>query len=124
MNNTTLSVYIEEETIFKSDRHWLIPLFELETFVKTNQIDLSKAVLHDKIIGKAAAFLILRLGVQIIHANIISRLACEVFDRYSIQYTYDQLVERISCKTEEMLANIDDPEIAYDIIYDLANRRT
>ena len=115
-NNITLQVINNGKEIFRSDKRWLYPLFDLETYLNEHPLDISNAEIHDKIIGKAAALLILRLGINKAHAGVISKLACAVFDQIAFPYTYTTLVDRISCKTEELLLDIDDPDIAYRIL--------
>ena len=37
-------------------------------------------------------------------------------------YTYEQLVDRIHCQTEELLATVEDPEAAYQLVKARAGR--
>ena len=115
-NDISIQVINNGKEIFRSEKRWLHPLFDLEIYNIKHHFDISNAEVHDKIIGKAAAFLILRLGVSKAHAGVISKLACAIFDQAAFPYTYNTLVDRISCKTEEILYDIDDPEIAYRIL--------
>jgi hypothetical protein len=66
----TLTVLHEGTPIFTSYGKWLHPLFELETYLANYPIEPARLLLQDKIIGKAAALLIHRLGF------LPSRLAC------------------------------------------------
>jgi hypothetical protein len=59
----TLIVLHEGTPIFTSHGKWLSPLFELEVYLADHPIQPVWLVLQDKIIGKAAALLIHRLGV-------------------------------------------------------------
>jgi hypothetical protein len=76
----------------------------------------TRADLQDKIIGKAAALLIHRLGFRTVEAGILSQLGETVLQRHGITYAYEQLVERIHCQTEELLAEVEDPEEAYGLL--------
>lgn len=49
----------------------------------------------DKVVGKAAAFLYLRLGVAAVHAAVISAPAYDLLTAYGIPTTYDTLVPAI-----------------------------
>jgi hypothetical protein len=42
--------------------------------------------------------------------------------RYEIAYSYVQLVDRIHCQTEELLATVEDPEAAYQLVKVRAGR--
>jgi hypothetical protein len=79
-------------------------------------------ILQDKIIGKAAALLILRMGFRTVKAGILSRLGEAVLQRHGIVYTYEQFVDRIHCQTEELLATLEDPEEAYRLVKIRAGR--
>ena len=73
-------------------------------------------LVKDKIIGRAAALLLVRLNVGRIEAQTISRLGLDVLEYYSLPYTYQQLVERIGCQTEYLLQSDLDPQKAYQLI--------
>jgi hypothetical protein len=79
-------------------------------------------ILQDKIIGKAAALLIHRLGFRTVQAGLLSRLGEAVLLRHGMSYTYKQLVERIHCQTEELLATVEDPEAADRLVKVRAGR--
>ena len=60
-------------------------------------------ILQDKIIGKAAALMIHRLGFLKVEAGVLSRLGEAVLLQHRISYIYKQLVDRIHCQTEVLL---------------------
>ena len=53
------------------------------------------ASVADKVIGKAAAGLIVQGGVAEVYADVMSRLALSLLDDAGIPYRYGELVERI-----------------------------
>jgi hypothetical protein len=118
----TLTVLYEGSPIFTSHGKWLHPLFELEAYLADHPIQSENLILQDKIIGKAAALLIYRLGFRTVKAGVLSRLGEAVLLRYGIAYTYGQLVDRIHCQTEELLATVEDPEEAYQLVKVRAGR--
>lgn len=122
MKQTTLEVFQKKDRIFKSDMKWLYPIFDFEDFLKANSFDHSTLHVHDKVVGKAAALLMIRLGVESVHGEVMSKLADEVFTKAGMKHSYDLLVERIDCQTEEILLNVDDAEIAYEILCRRAKR--
>jgi zinc transport system ATP-binding protein len=121
-NEPTLTVFYDETPIFKSYGKWLHPLFELEDYLADHPMQLERLLLQDKIIGKAAALLIHRLGIRTVKAGLLSRLGEVVLQRNGIAYTYEQLVDRIHCQTEELLAEVEDPEKAYGLLRVRAGR--
>jgi len=122
MSNMTFQVTEHNDVLFESDQRWLYPLFDLEAYLDQHILDLSGAEIHDKVVGKAAALLIARLGAGSVHAHVLSKLGQSVFDAASLPYTYGTLVERIDCQTEELLKEVDDPEQAYLILKERAHR--
>jgi hypothetical protein len=112
----TLTVFRNGTPIFTSYGKWLHPLFELEAYLADHAFQPAHCILQDKIIGKAAALLIYWLGFHTVKAGILSRLGEAVLQRHGIVYTYEQLVDRIHCQTEELLATVEDPEEAYQLV--------
>src|SRR5712691_3358743 len=118
----TLTVVYEGTPIFTSYGNWLYPLLELEAYLAEHSFQPANLILQDKIIGKAAALMIHRLGFRTVKAGVLSRLGEAVLQRHGIAYTYEQLVDRIHCRTEELLANVEDPEEAYRLVKVRAGR--
>ena len=112
----TLTVWHAGAPVFTSDGNWLHPLFELEAYLAAHAMQPANLILQDKIIGKAAALLIHRLGFRTVHAGVLSKLAEAVLQRHGIAYTYEQLVDRIHCQTEALLVEVEDPEAAYRLV--------
>jgi len=112
----TLTVLHEGTPIFTSHGKWLHPLFALEDYLADHAFQPAHLILQDKIIGKAAALLLHRLGFCTVQAGVLSRLGEAVLQRYEIAYSYEQLVDRIHCQTEELLATVEEPEEAYQLV--------
>jgi len=109
MDNTTMDVSLKaiknNKTIFTSTSHWLLPLFELEEYLQDNDIHGKDLFLYDKIAGKAAAALIVKLGIKNCHIELLSQRAEPIFKKYGVNYTFGTRVEKISCKTEELISD-------------------
>jgi hypothetical protein len=118
----TLTILHDGTPIFTSHGKWLYPLFELEAYLAEHAFQPAQLLLQDKIIGKAAALLIHRLGFRTVKAGVLSRRGEAVLQRHGMAYTYEQLVERIHCQTEELLATVEDPEAAYQLVKARAGR--
>jgi zinc transport system ATP-binding protein len=112
----SLEVYAGEEPVFCSDRHWVYPLLDLERFLAEHGRPDGELEARDKVVGKAAAMIMVHLGITRVVAVLMSELARGFLDDRSIPFTYEQLVPRIMCRTEEILADVDDPADAYRII--------
>ena len=122
MQKPTLTVLRDGAPIFTSHGKWLHPLFELEDYLAEHRMAPAHLVLQDKIIGKAAALLIHRLGFRTVKVGILSRPGEAVLQRHGIAYVCKRLVDRIHCQTEELLAEVEAPEDAYDLLKARAGR--
>ena len=122
MENTTLCIFRNDRIIFQSDEHWLMPLFDFEAYLREHPQETSGLKYRDKVIGKAAALLMIRLGAARVHGEVMSVLACAILDQHAIPHTYETLVDRIDCQTEEILLNINEPDKAYLILAERAHR--
>lgn len=118
----SLIVFIDQKIFFKSDDKWLYPLFALEDFLVNHPANMAQAMIHDKVVGKAAAMLMARLNSGWVHGNLMSELAINFLERVGIPYSFDQRVARIQCKTEAILLDVDDIDEAYQILCKRAKR--
>ena len=112
----TLQVIREGKTVFTSFGKWLYPLFELEGWFRDGDVDPAGVTVRDNIVGKAAAFLLVRMGIRHVEAGVLSRLGEHVLKSHRISYTCDELVERVMCRTEQMLQDVEDPHEAYALL--------
>jgi len=116
----TLELFRGEERLFASDGRWLYPLLELEEYLSSSpwpEPDLREELrVHDKIVGKAAALLLVRLGIRTVHADLLSLLAEAVLRRHGVRLSHRERVPRIACRTEALLAEVEDPEEAYRVV--------
>lgn len=78
--------------------------------------DLSGFVMADKIVGRAAAFLFLRLNVSEVFAGTISEPALKLLNAFSVPVSYDTVTESIRnregtgpCPMETAVLDIEDP---------------
>ncbi len=77
----------------------------------------------DKVVGKAAAYLYVLLGIKELYAQVISQPALEVLERYNIAVFYDTLVPAIRnrtdtgfCPMESAVLDIDIANEAYIVL--------
>ncbi len=122
MKEFTFKVFQSNKVVFQSEKRWLLPLFDFEEYLALHPLDLPTVEVHDKVVGKAAALLIVRLGAGSVRAQVMSKLGQRVLELAGIPFTFGRLVERIDCQTEEILLNIDDSETAYRILRERAHR--
>ncbi|MCH5164278.1 MAG: DUF1893 domain-containing protein [Clostridiales bacterium] len=106
---------INGQKTFVSGKKGIAPLLELID----NSDDYRGCVAADKIVGKAAALLYVKLGAVEVYAEVLSNAAIDVLEGNGIKYTYGSIVEFIHnrqgdgmCPMEMTVANIIDPDSA------------
>jgi hypothetical protein len=115
--------------LFSSPGRWLHPLFELGDFLAAHRASgggfafeggitaaASDLFLRDRVIGTAAAFLILRLGLGEVESDIASRRALLLLREKGVDVEAPTIVEAIGCFTEQLLKDESDPEAAYRLL--------
>lgn len=77
----------------------------------------------DKIVGKAAAFLYAKMGVENVYAQVLSRKGEQVLIKYGIRYSYGTLCDEIInrkgddiCPMEKTVINIENYDEAYEAL--------
>ena len=86
-------------------------------------VDMKGFSAADKIVGRAASFMYIRLGISEIYAEVLSKPATQLLDKYGISYKYGQLVEKIInrkgddiCPMDKTVLSINDPDKAYEAL--------
>jgi hypothetical protein len=72
--------------------------------------------LRDRVIGRGAAFLILRAGIRHAWADLVSDGALEVFAAHGASLGAGELVPAIACRTESLLRGVDDSDAAWALL--------
>ena len=109
-------VYKDGNITFQ-DEHGIQPLL-----IQIKKKGLKNAIAVDKVIGKAAALLMVYGKVKQVHTNIIAKDAIPVFEKYKVEYSYNEVVDYIQnnkkdglCPMEQKVLNVDSPKKAYKI---------
>ena len=110
---STIAVVSNGE-VFTSQERGVKPLLHLLTEKKGF---LKGASVADKVIGKAAALLMVLGEIKEVHTLIISEPAIKVFEKYNIPCFYDKrIVNRTGdglCPMETLCLDIDSPQEAF-----------
>ena len=88
-----------------------------------NGINLTGYSVADIVVGKAAALLFIKCGIQEVYAQTLSKPAQKVLEDNGVPVTYQTLTEKIInragtdvCPMEKTVAETDDPEEAYALL--------
>lgn len=113
-----LKIFDGDIQIFSSQSKWLHPIFEFENFLASYTGPRNNFRAWDSAIGKAAALLLIRLGVKELHGELVSELAVKYVEQTLGQgkITWDTLVNRLMCQTENILENLTDTDEMYRIL--------
>lgn len=118
--NHTIVIYKSDASVIISNDRGVAPLMKL---LKEDATQLHDSMVADKVVGKAAALLMVYAKVKEVYTPTISVPALEVFENHNVKITYDQVVERIInrkgdglCPMETLCMNIDNPEEAFGVI--------
>lgn len=118
--NHTIVIYKSDASVIVSDDRGVAPLMKL---LNEDKEQLRDSMIADKVIGKAAALLMVYAGVKEVFTPTISVPAVEVFEKHNVKITYDKVVERIInrtgdglCPMESLCLNVENPEEAFDLI--------
>lgn len=113
-------VALKNDEIYSSMLHGIKPLVS-KIFVSNDYFKDYVAV--DRIIGRAAAILLIRSKVKYIHGFILSEPAKDLLDQYHVDYSYDRLVPYITnregnrmCSLEASVLEVSDLEEGFKII--------
>jgi hypothetical protein len=106
--------------LFSSSGHWLHPLFELEEYLAAHPG--AGFFLRDRVVGSAAAFLILHLGISEVEADVASHRALQLLRERGVAAEARVLVEAIGCATEQLLQDESEPEAAYRMLSERRER--
>ncbi|MBO2522307.1 MAG: DUF1893 domain-containing protein [Bacteroidetes bacterium] len=119
---STIAVVSDGE-VFTSQERGVKPLLFL---LKEKKGFLKGASVADKVIGKAAALLMVLGEIKEVHTLIISEPAVKVFEKHNIPCFYDKKVTRIVnrtgdglCPMETLCLDVENPQEAFDRITSL-----
>ena len=114
----SLLIYKDGKTVFSSTGIGMKPL--LEVIESIGRETLRESIVVDKIVGRAAALLIIYMEAGEIYASTMSRSAIEVLRHHNLFFHFDQEVETIKgrdgveiCPFEKLVHKISDPAEAY-----------
>ena len=115
LNNGFTCVLYGENEVLKSTERGVAPLIQ---WLESGQ-DFHGFSAADKVVGKAAAFLYVLLGVEKVYAVVLSESAEKVFRQFQIEYDYGQKTPMIRnrantgfCPMEQAVWEIDEPQSA------------
>lgn len=116
-SNITCEVH-NRNTVYTSTADGLKPLIH---WLENQPEIINGGYVIDKIVGKASALLLIYGKAQKVFGKVMSRQADEILTRYGIEHSYETYTERIInrkntdiCPMEKVVADIDDPQLAYE----------
>lgn len=121
LDNGYTCVIIKDDFCFSSNQRGVNPLLELLNSKRC----VSGGVAADKVVGKAAAFLYVLLGIKELYACVLSEPALYILQKNGIFVEYGELVPMIKsrdgkgfCPMEQATLKIEDEHTALEVIKD------
>ena len=114
--------------LYANGGKWLHPLFGLleilasdsaATDERAKLVSAGELFLRDRVIGRGAAFLILRAGIRNAWADVVSDGAMDLFEASGARLAGGERVAAIGCRTESLLRDIRDAEVAWTLLLEL-----
>jgi hypothetical protein len=113
--------------LYVSGGKWLHPLFDLLELLspegaesgseeRATLVAAGDLFLRDRVIGRGAAFLILRAGIRHAWADVVSDGALAVFAAHGASLVAGEPVPAIACQTESLLRDVDDSDVAWALL--------
>jgi len=124
LRNSARDGVAAEVPLYCSRGKWLHPLFDLLDVLapggsaahsdeRAALASAGELFLRDRVIGRAAAFLILRAGIRCAWADLVSDGAFEVFEAARSSLAGGERVPAIACQTEVLLRGVADADVAW-----------
>jgi len=121
----SLMIYKHSELIFESELGGLLPHLEA---IEEYGPELEGTLMVDKVVGRAAAFLIVYSHAGEVITKVLSTPGKRVFEKHGLKYGYHLEVPNIKmkngeiyCPFERMVQGIEDPGEAYRAIREKMN---
>jgi hypothetical protein len=121
----SLMIYKAGELFFESDLKGIRPHLKA---INELGSELEGTLMVDKILGRAAAFLVIYSKAGEAISAVLSTPGKQVLDKYGLKYSYREEVPHIKlengviyCPFERMVQGIDDPVEAYEAIVEKMN---
>lgn len=118
-NKFTCVIVCNSKRVYSSEQSGIRPL--ISAF--DSGIDMRGGIAYDKIVGKAAAFIYVALGVAEVHAEVMSVTGQEVLKKHGIVATAEVITEQIVnrqgtgiCPMEQAVSNVSSVEQAVNAL--------
>lgn len=91
-NNHSIVVVKEDKVVYKSDKNGLLPIIDI---YDSDKSILNGAAVADKVIGRAAALILIKANISELYTELISENAISILDDTNIKYQYNKKVKEI-----------------------------
>lgn len=111
------------KTLYTSKEFGIQPLLNVGYELRDTEV-------FDKIVGKAAAIVLVHYKAESVFADIISETAIEVFEKHKIKYEYNKKVPVVlnsdhtdTCPMEKLVKDVDNIEKGYKMLVDFVKKK-
>jgi len=120
-------VMVKDSVVSQSELQGIMPLLE---WLEKSPDTLRGSCIADKVVGKAAALLMVLGNVSEVYAEVLSASAEECFQKNKIVFSFGEKVPHIlnrtqtdMCPMEKRCIEIESPQNAYEILKEMVQAR-
>lgn len=110
-NKHSIVVVKENNVVYKSDKNGLLPIIDV---YDSDKKILDGAAVADKVIGRAAALILIEANISKLYAQLISENAISILDNTNIKYEYDKKVKEIRNRDNTGMCPMEELSLATD----------
>lgn len=113
-----------KQVIFRDYDVWLYPLFKFYNFIETSpHINIDDILVLDTIIGKGAAVLLIKIGIQHCYGHTVSEGAIRMLQKHNVDIEAHEIIKQIGCETESIIQDGADINEAYEMLLARSKKR-
>lgn len=117
--NLTCVVLQDDKMVFRSNASGLEPLMEYRAMEPQGR----NRILVDRVVGRAAAYLAVSMGIRHVVTTLVCVGALDIFDQHAVQCTYRYVIRHVTdrsgqhqCEFDQTLEGIRNPDQALKVI--------
>ncbi len=104
-NEISFAIIDDEKIIYTDKSIGVKPIIKV---IEENPMLIKNNIIVDKVIGKAAALLLIKYKVKKVCGYLMSETAIDMLERYNIEYEFQRKVKYITNRTNDGLCPLED----------------
>jgi len=110
--NDSLQLFKNHKILFSNNEKGLVPLIEVYSFLTRYIQNKENLIIYDKVIGRASALILNKIGIKTIKTNLITEHALTYLESKGFQVESKKIIDKINSKIDIQLELYTDEEEA------------